>query len=162
MCHNIDRLANILMHTNENKLWNIVKQVKAQRSYDPMSTKVRAVEEKVKIKTSESVSENMPRQHLNSASEMFLYLYLSVDSTTTMWMNFFGNLFETQSATQIILTLNRMMRKTKGMSIYTVNEKLFKKSTILFKLKYPEILGFMLGRYKNISSTASRSFIIRG
>ena len=90
MYHNIDRLANIFINTSDvDRVWNIVKQVKAQRSYDPMSTKVRAVEEKVKIKTSESVSENMPRQHLNSASEMFLYLYLSVDSTTAMWMNFF-------------------------------------------------------------------------
>ena len=78
MFHNINRLANILMHTSKDKVWNIVKQVKTQMYDYGTLAKVGAVEKKVKIETSESVSENMPRKHLKTAAEMFVYLNIKV------------------------------------------------------------------------------------
>ena len=67
MYHNIDRLANIFMNTSDvDKVWNIVKQVKARRSDGKILTKVRAVEKRLKIETSEDVFENMSNtQNLN-------------------------------------------------------------------------------------------------
>ena len=163
MYHNIDRLANIFMDTSDvDNVWNIVKQVAAQKHNDEILTKVTAVEEKVKIETSESVFENMSRQHLKTASEMFLYLKVKFEPVTKMWLEFFGNLFENESADQIVLTLSRIMRKTKGNNIYLVNEKLFRKATNLFQLKYQEIQSLMPGKIKNISDTGSKSSIING
>ena len=162
MYHNINRLANILLHTSEDNVWNIVKQVAAQKHNDEILTKVTAVEEKVKIETSEFVFENMPRQHLKTASEMFLYLKVKFEPVTKMWLEFFGNLFENESADQIVLTLSRIMRKTKGNNIYLVSEMLFRKATNLFQLKYQEIQSLMPGKIKNISDTGSKSSIING
>ena len=163
MNHNIDRLANILMHTSEDKLWNIVKQIKTQSSkHDKILDKVSAVKEKVKIETSESVIENMSREHLKAAFEMFLYLDVETTTSTETWLKFFGKLFETQSAAHIVLTLNRMMRKSENNSMFIVHEKLFRKATTLFKLKNQEIQSFMPGKSKNISSIDSKSSILRG
>ena len=150
------------MHTSEDKLWNIVKQVKALRTDDGFLDKVIAVQEKLNIETSESLFENMPRQHLKTASEMFFYLDVKMEPVTKMWLEFFGNLFENESADQIVLTLSRIMRKTKGNNIYLVNEKLFRKATNLFQLKYQEIQSLMPGKIKNISDTGSKSSIING
>ena len=162
--HTIDRLANILMHTSEDKLWNIVKQVKALRPDDGFLDKVIAVQEKLNIETSESLFENMPRQHLKTASEMFLYLDVKMEPVTKMWLEFFGNLFETESANHIILALNRLMRKTVtgSNSNFIVIEKLFRKATILLKLKNQEIQSMLPGKFKNISSMGSKSFIVKG
>ena len=167
MYHNIDRLANIFMNTSESevdKVWNIVKQVKAQRSDDKILTKVRAVEKKLKIETSEYVLENMSRKNLKTASEMFFYLDVKMEPVTKMWLDFFENLFETESANHIILALNRLMRKTATgtNSNFIVTEKLFRKATILLKLKNPEIQSMLPGKFKNISSMGSKSFIVKG
>ena len=166
MYHTVDRLANIFMNTSDvDKVWNIVKQVKAQRSNDEILTKVRAVEKKLKIKKSEYVFENMSRKHLKTASEMFLYLDGKMEPVTKMWLEFFGNLFETESANHIILALNRLMRKTatgSNSNFFIVIEKLFRKATILLKLKNQEIQNMLPGKFKNISSMGSKSFIVKG
>ena len=148
MYHNIDRLANIFMNTSDvDKVWNIVKLVKARRSDGKILTKVKAVEKKLKIETSKYVFENMSRKHLKTASEMFFYLDVKMEPVTKMWLEFFENLFETESANHIILSLNRLMRKTAtgSNSNFIVIEKLFRKATILLKLKNQEIQSMLPG-----------------
>ena len=59
---------------------------------------------------------------------------------------FYKNLFESQSPSKIILTLNRMMKsnKKKGLLIgKSIDEKLFKKLSTLLSLKYEEIQGIL-------------------
>ena len=153
------------MHTREEKTWNVVKYIKTQWPDYRIEDKVRKVQEKLKIlnKYSDSVtvSKNVLKKHLKTAAEMFIYLSVEVSTLNKIWLKFYGNLFETQPATQIILTLNRMMRKS-PLYNFIVHEKLFRKATTLFKLKNQEIQSFMPGKSKNISSIYSKSSILRG
>ena len=106
-----------------------------------------AIEKKLKVKPNGRLYKNMTREHLTIAAEMFIYLNIcpSRDSLRFLFQSmvmFYKNLFESQSPTQIILTLNRMMKsnKKKGLLIgKSIDEKLFKKLSTLLSLKYEEI-----------------------
>ena len=153
------------MHKSKDKVWNIVKQVKAQMyfHYGKIMAKVIAVEEKLKIGSLKSVFKNISREQLRTAHELLIYLIITKpESTTGMWLEFFRNLFENESANHIILTLNRIMRKSENKSNYKINEKLFRKATTLLKLNNQEIQSLMPGESKNVTTMGAKSLIMKG
>ena len=110
---------------------------------------VSAIENKVKIATSEIIYENMTSNVLKTAAEMLNYLNSEIKfDSTKSWLKFYWTLFKTKSPNEIILTLNRIMKKSKN-----TNEKLLRKSASLLALKYEDIQSMMPGRTKSISAS---------
>ena len=96
---------------------------------------------------------------LKSAAEMFIYLNIcpgtfGLDSSNYMeqwfksWFTFYHDLFKTQNPSQIILTLNRLM---KNKSDRVMNQELFKKAATLFSLKYEIFQNMLHSGAKNAS-----------
>ena len=103
------------------------------------------MEQKLQIESSEQIDESLTIDELKTAAEMFLYLNTCPDSSWfKSWTLFYKDLFLSQSADQIILTLNRMM-KTKTTETSQDNDgkvrakKLMKRVKSLMILKYEEI-----------------------
>ena len=90
----------------------------------------------------------MTKEELSSAAEMFIYLNTCPDSYFKSWFTFYKDLFLTQSADQITLTLNRMI-KTKSLHSKASKdgnlraEKLLKRTSELFSLKFEDIQAFL-------------------
>ena len=104
---------------------------------------------------------------LKSAAEMFIYLNIcpgtfGLDSSNYMeqwfksWFTFYQDLFRTQTPSQIILTLNRLM---KNKSDRVMNQELFKKAATLFSLKYEIFQNMLHGGAKNVSSEGDHEVI---
>ena len=70
-------------------------------------SRVKAVEQILKIESSENLNDNLTNAELQTAAEMLLYLNMCPD-TIKPWLLFYKDLFQTQSPDQIILTLNRL------------------------------------------------------
>ena len=76
-----------------------------------------------------------------TAGEMFLYLNTCPDSPWfKSWNSFYKNLFLTQQADKIMLTLNRMT-KTKDKDGKLRAEKLMKRASRVMSLHYEQIQG---------------------
>ena len=113
------------------KIWNVVKDVKLESSetnlqcgfsskglsgfYEDsyIASQVKMVENKLSIESSEKRFENMTLGQLKTAAEMFTYLsyctrYSSWEKEFLSWFRLYDDLFQTQSAYKILLTLNRM------------------------------------------------------
>ena len=150
------RFANILKLTNIS-LDNIQKVVKIIKSETPLDLKcdvlsdaldndvfllqVKAVEEKLQIESTDQIIETLTMEDLKNAAEMFLYLNTCPKLWFKFWSSFYTDLFMTQPADQIILTLNRMM-KPKVSKVQDGNiraDKLLKKITSNLSLRYKEI-----------------------
>ena len=149
------------------EIWKIIRKIKSETSTSVnigcdyknslyldskvKNSQVSAVEKKLKVKPNGRLYENMNPEHLTIAAEMFIYLNIcpSTDSLKFLFQSmvmFYKNLFESQSPSKIILTLNRMMKsnKKKGLLIgKSIDEKLFKKLSTLLSLKYEEIQGIL-------------------
>ena len=113
--------------------------------------KVEALEQLLKIEPSELLMKNMTPEVLKTAAEMFLYLY-SCPEKLKPWFLFYNDLFQSHSAHQIILTLNRMMKGTltpHNIFFKKMSKDLFKKASYLFPLKYKEIQSLMRTNAKN-------------
>ena len=110
---------------------------------------VSAIENKVKVATSEIIYENITSKVLKTAAEMLNYLNSEIKSDSTKsWLKFYWTLFMSKSPNEIILTLNRIMKKSKN-----TNEKLLRKSASLLALKYEDIQSMMPGRTRSISAS---------
>ena len=79
-------------------------------SFDDMLSQVKAVEQMLKIESSEQINDTLTKEELKTAAEMFLYLN-TCPTAIKPWIVFYKDLFQTQSPDQIILSLNRV---TKG------------------------------------------------
>ena len=149
---------NLLAHKTTfttDKIWNAVKDIKVQNlgksrrdcrrrsnsddHYDSGAAlcSVEDVEKKLQIKLPQQRIENISIDHFKTATEMLVYLMTETEDRS--WLQFYWNLFQTQTATQIILTLNRIMKNDEeGKNLPQIN-KLFKRVASIFGLKYEQI-----------------------
>ena len=106
---------------------------------------VKAVEQKMEIESSDQIIETLTNDELQTAGELFIYLNSCPDTLLKSWSSFYTDLFLTQSAQNIILTLNRMMKITKSQDKNGKlrAEKLLLKVTSLLALKFEEIGGLL-------------------
>ena len=86
-------------------------------------SQVALVEKQLEIESSATRFGSITPSELKSAAEMFIYLNTCTDSTTTdgthlilgkwfkSWFRLYNDLFKLQTTDQIILTLNRLMKK---------------------------------------------------
>ena len=163
----ISRLANIIKLSNVsvNKILNAVHTVKSETSLDlecesdysgdyalltnnGKYIQVLAVEQQLQINSSDQIIESLTKEELNSAAEMFIYLNTCPDSYFKSWSTFYKDLFLTQPADQITLTLNRML-KTKSLHSKASKdgnlraEKFLKRTSELLSLKFVELQAFL-------------------
>ena len=135
-------------------------------------SQIRAVEKRLGIEKSYVVDKNMEADELQDYAKMFIFLNICPgppDSDTTAfrlfnmpwkkffhpWYTFYNELFKTQSPNKIILTLNRFMKTdTVEKEDFTRNQKLFKKTASILKLKYEVIRSFLPGVTEKTSITS--------
>ena len=145
-----------------NKIFSMTKTLKLNMSLDlscDISNKllsddnimslVKAVEEKLQVDSSDEINKSMKNEDLKTAAEMFMYLSLCPDSRWfKSWFTFYKDLFLTQSADKIILTLNRMMKTKTSKDNAGKNraEKLIRKTKNLLSLKFEEIQSLLPGK----------------
>jgi len=112
-------------------------------SHTAQLSQVKAVEQKMQIESSEQIMESLSNEELQIAAELFLYLNACPDEWFKSWTSFYNELFLTQSADQIMLTLNRMTKthisQSKDSNVRA--EKLLEKTAGLLSLKLGEIQG---------------------
>ena len=134
---------------------------------DVMLSQVKAVEQKLQIESSEHINYTLKTEELKTAGELFLYLNNCPKQFSiwlTSWRLFYEDLFLTQPADQIILTLNRMM-KTKipqDKDVKVRAEKLLKKSTSLLSLKYDRIKSLIPAKISRNGSAVNDLMVPKG
>ena len=131
------------------KLWKIIKNIKIETSVDinSISSAVAAIENKMNIESSYLVFDNMTENNLKIAAEMYFYLVTSREKSSS-WIIFYTNLIQTENVSQILLSLNRLMKGTKPMDdkFKIIANKVFKRVTSLQSLKYEGIDQLFAGR----------------
>ena len=142
------------------KVWDVVRRVKSNPSLLENSCGIRtgvyssdqnvlslalAVGYQLEAELSYDIFENISSENLETAAEMFFYLYACPTDFINKFMVFYDDLFRTQTPYQMILTLNRMIRiKSTGNNVGKAwNEKLFKKAASLFDMKYEDIQSLL-------------------
>ena len=161
------RFANIFKLTNVSvdNIKSVVKRIKSETSIDLdcnyedtlleddyKLSLVKAVEQKLQIKSSKKKLETFTKEELQPAAELFLYLNSCPDIWFRFWSNFYTELFLTESTEQIILTLNRMM-KSMDTQIRDGNiraEKLMKKISTKLSLRYKDIQRLRPDQLQNV------------
>ena len=153
------RFANILNlnSVSVDNIQSVVKTVKAIRtsleqschnsiSWTSMLSQVKAMEQMLHVESSEYINETLTNVDLKTAAEMFLYLNSCPSSWFKYWLPFYADLFQTQSAANIVLTINRILKKNiiGDDMIYNNNKNIFTKITNLLELKYEEIQRLLL------------------
>ena len=121
---------------------------KTMLSDDAIMTLVKRVELQLQIESSEQINKNLTKEELQTAGEMFLYLYhclYEYRHWISSWKLFYKYLFRTQSADQIILTLNRMM-KAQDKDATVRAEKLLKRISNLMSLSLEKIHTLLSGK----------------
>ena len=150
-----------MTNTSNDKVWDVVRRVKSNPSLLENSCGIRrtgvysseynvltlalAVGYQLESELSYDIFENITSEDFETAAEMFIYLYTCPTEFINKLMVFYDDLFRTQTPYQIILTLNRMIRiKSAGINVGEAwNEKLFKKATSFFSMKYEEIQNIL-------------------
>ena len=118
---------------------------------------VKALEQQLEIDSSELRLKNVKDKNLGSAAKIFMYL-TTCTGKMKPWFEFYIDLFETKSASEIILTLSRLMKvtTTKKNSLFKhLAQKLFNRFANKFSLKYEEIASMLLEGGRNTSSSLS-------
>ena len=120
----ITRFVNIVNVVNIPEIWRVVKKIRSESEFQrvcntfesktlytdsDIQLNVRAVEEELKINSSDAVFENITKDQMKVAAEMFVYLNFCPDSLKA-WFLFYNDLFENKSSDVIILTLNRILK----------------------------------------------------
>ena len=110
-----------------------MKDIKIYHDDYNIDSKVKAVEEKLQVESSEQSFENLLKDDLKIASELLIYLLTPVTNTNKL-LQFYLRLFQSPSVANIILTLNRMLSNSTNEEsiIWNVNEKIFKRITTIF------------------------------
>ena len=107
---------------------------------------VNVVENDLKIKTTDIIFENISKASLKAAAELFIFLYPKAykcpfeafNTWFGVWLPFYNDLFKTQSADKIILTLNRIIKTTSHLS-RNAAEDIMRRMATIFSLKYKYI-----------------------
>ena len=128
------RFVNLVHNTDMSvgKIWSVVKSVRLETPnshfrcgenhvLNNQVSQVTAVEKRLRIEPSELILHNLTKTELTIAAELFIYLAVCPGTFNT-WIEFYKDLFENQSLSQILLALNRVMKDTK-----TVNDDYFKR-----------------------------------
>ena len=165
----IFRFANIIHFgsVSVDNIQSVVKTVKSEASLDlscnnemlsgdSMLSQVKAVEQMLQIESSEYINDTLTNEELKTAAEMFLYLN-TCPSLFKSWILFYEDLFLTQSADKMILTLNRMM-KTETLHDKDGKlraKKLLQRTAQLLSLQFEGIGNFLGEKYfhQDISGT---------
>ena len=110
---------------------------------------VSAIENDLKIESTDVIFANISKASLKAAAELFIYLnpiyakanecsFNAFNTWFGVWSPFYNALFKTQSADKIILTLNRIIKTTTQLSKDAAEDILTRAATIL-SLKYQYI-----------------------
>ena len=108
---------------------------------------VKTLEQTLQMKTFENTLANITAEDLKIAASMFIYLntcpYTDTDKLwLKSWSQFYTDLFQTQSADRVILTLNRMTKMINDQNHR--NLKLLNRITSLQSLKFQEIQNLII------------------
>ena len=183
--NNLLRFVNILHSTNlnEHEFWMLVKKLKRNTLMDKscaqtglytdntiinsFNAQMIELEQKLNVNSSKLRFQNITREKLRVASEMFIYLNtcpgnannVATFSPTQIWFKswykLYDDLFGHYSPDLIILTLNRIMKATTLDEFdFQRNQKIFRFLKTLLKLKYEEFQRLMPG-YESNSSMSS-------
>ena len=125
---------------DKNYLWNIIKKLR----YDLIRRKIsncyefgflsvkdiKAIDENIanilNIKVSSEALDNVPEETLKIGAEMLFYLYSCPGPNIISWNFFYKDMFENFDPKKIILTLNRILKKSNG-HVYNINKKILNK-----------------------------------
>ena len=107
---------------------------------------VNVVENDLKIQSTDVIVENKSEASLKAAAELFIFLYPKAykcpfEAFITwvgVWLPFYNDLFKTQSADKIILTLNRLIKTTFKLN-QNAAEKIWMRTASILSLKYKYI-----------------------
>ena len=107
---------------------------------------VNEVENNLKIEPTNDIFENITEASLNAAAKIFLYIYPEAkhgyclfsifNSWFRVWSTFYHDLFKTQSADKIILTLNRIIKTTSHQLSRNAAEDILTRAATILSLKY--------------------------
>ena len=150
------RFANMLVISNHSltDIWNILKEIKYTISVDKVcknylyeNSEIHSIlttfEKTLNVKSSKIILGNMTDTTLKTAAEMFLYVN-SCTYLLTPWLSFCKNLFENESSSTILLSLNRVLKvgdTRENRDLKIVVKKLLHKSNSLFSIKYGKSKG---------------------
>ena len=161
------RFANILLMDNLNVelIWRAVKNTKSAISSDEkciynnyeavvMTDNVESVQQYLHVKSSDDVSDQMTNETLEIAAKMFWYLN-SCTKESKPWVQFYTNLFQNSPPDQIVLSLNRILKKD-NKKFDAIAMTLFHNLTSLLNLRYPEIQSFVNGKKNSSLNTGKR------
>ena len=136
-------------------IWNSVKKTKAEVSLDEkcnhnsyeaavMTDNVESVQKYLGIESSDDVSKQMTNETLKIAARMFWYLN-SCTKESKPWVQFYSNIFQKSPPDQIVLNLNRILKKD-NKKMGEIAMTLFQNLTSVLNLNYPEIQSFINGK----------------
>ena len=145
------RLVNLLQqYENVKVIWNTIQKIRSEVSLEKLCntqktlyissnvmSNIKEVEHELKINSSIQIIENISISLLETAGKMFLYLNSCPDHLKP-WFFMYTDLFQSQTANQIILTLNRILKvddSHQNKALKTIAAKLFDRITTLFSLK---------------------------
>ena len=124
--------------------------------YTDKNSLVKTLEQTLQMKTFENTLENITAEDLKIAASMFIYLntcpYTDTDKLwLKSWSQFYTDLFQTQTADQVILTLNRMTKIIDHQDNRDL--KLLNRITSLLSLKFQEIQSLILpvDQFENVT-----------
>ena len=127
-------------------------------------SQVKVVEQMLQIDSSEHINDTLTNEELKTASKMFLYLNTCPNNPWfKSWSSFYKDLFLTQPADKIILTLNRMMKTaetSQDMDGKLRTEKLLKRTLSLMSLSL-EIIQSMLSEKLSRNGSVNKDFIFK-
>lgn len=154
-----------LDHNSGIKLWNIIKKIKIPFSTTSCNQGMisdKDIESQVGIlgqlyNCSEKSFVSMRDENLKTASEMFIYL-VSCCELSRPWFLFYEDLFKNQPPNQIILTINRLLKKSKlsnEKSLENITSQLWQKIVKKISLKFEQIQGLIKGSNKTLIQESS-------
>jgi len=166
----LKRLANILQLSTVSfkEVWEAVRKERAKYNendcpyrgqFDEVESQVQAIEELLKVSSSDIIWNNLTESTLRGAGEMFIYLN-SCSHVLEPWVLFYKNLFQKESLDTITLTLNRILKngnnqQNKNKNLQNIALTLFNRINSLFSFKYQEIQSLINGN-RNLSWSLER------
>ena len=163
-----------MSNSSIDNIWRIVRNIKAKLSFEKSCTndgiyncrefdneikpQVDELQKVLKINATDEINENVTKENLNVAAEMFLYIN-SCSKPLKPWFIFYQELFQNHSPDQIILTLNRIMKTNRDKKLLSISKKLLHKINSLLSLKYEEIENVIQGKNQK-SNLISEGVII--
>ena len=124
--------------------------------YTDKNKLVKTLEQTLQMKTFENTLANITAEDLKIAASMFIYLNTCPFTDTDKlwlksWSQFYTDLFQTQTADRVILTLNRMTKIIDHQDNRDL--KLLNRITSLLSLKFQEIQSLILSanQFENVT-----------